>query len=267
MERFFNHRYGMVHYQEKGKGDTVVLLHGYLESLEIWNEFAGKLTESYRVITVDLPGHGKSDILAEIHTMELMAAVIKDLLEDLNTGRVFMAGHSLGGYVTLAFVDLFPEYLTGYCLIHSHPMADSPEVVEKREREIILVKAGKKDLMYPENVARMFATKNLERFSANLSLSREIASRIPAEGIISVLRGMMIRPSRLKQMEEGIIPCLWILGLYDNYIPCETIRANVKLPGNAECVVLNDSGHMGFVEEEELSLQYFKQFIEKCLGV
>ena len=81
----------------------------------------------------------------------------------------------------------------------------------------------------------------------------EIASGISGEGLIAVLNGMMARPSRLAVMEEGRVPCLWILGGMDNYIPYEAIQKRVMMPENSSVVVLRGSGHMGFVEEEELS--------------
>lgn len=254
---------GKIHYTDSGRGHVVVLLHGYLESGEVWNGFAGQLSAEFRVIVIDLPGHGLSDVYGETHSMEFMASAIKDVLDKLSVGKAFMAGHSLGGYVTLAFLELFPEYLTGYCLFHSQPFSDSPETIEKRMREIAIVKAGKKDLMYPDNVTRMYATSNLSRFSKAFRKSKEIASRIPGEGIIAVLNGMMQRPSRLKIMEEGRVPCLWILGSMDSYIPCEAILAKVKLPKNATVLVLENSGHMGFIEEEELSLKALTDFVNK----
>ncbi len=165
--------------------------------------------------------------------------------------------------MTLAFVELFPEMLSGYCMFHSHPLADTPEALEKREREIVLVRAGKKDLMYPENVSRMFATENLARFPEELQRSKVIASSIPGEAIIAVLMAMMARPSRVSVMESGKIPCLWILGAMDNYFGCELMKSKVRLPSNAELVILRNSGHLGFIEEEELSLSIVKSFVER----
>jgi len=261
------HRYkgGRIYYSDSGTGYPVILLHGYLESSEVWNGFEKRLAGSFRVISVDLPGHGHSDIFGEAHTMEFMADVIKDLLDKLNIKKVFMTGHSLGGYVALAFLELYPGYLSGYCLFHSQPFADTPEALEKREREILIVKAGRKELMYTENVTRMFSTLNLEKFSEALHRSKEIASQLPGEGIIAVLKGMMQRPSRLSYMEEGRVPCLWILGKTDNYIPCDQIQAKVNMPENASVVVLKNSGHMGFIEEEERSFQLVKEFIENLI--
>lgn len=261
MNFFF--RGGNINYSDSGTGNVVVLLHGYLESSEVWNGFSEKLALHFRIISIDLPGHGLSSVYGETHTMEFMAAAVKELLDILKIKIIFLTGHSLGGYVALAFLELFPEYLSGYCLFHSQPFSDLPETVKKRIREISIVRAGKKDLMYPDNVTRMFATSNLEKFSEALKRSKDIASGIPGEGIIAVLNGMMIRSSRISVMEEGRVPCLWILGSMDNYIPCDLIQAKVKLPASAVVVVLKNSGHIGFIEEEDLSVEAVTEFVEK----
>jgi pimeloyl-ACP methyl ester carboxylesterase len=263
MNNFFQYKNGRIHYTDQGRGRVIILIHGYLETSEVWKNFAGKLAGEYRIITIDLPGHGRSDIYEETQTMEFMAEVIKELLKGLNIEKVIMTGHSLGGYITLAFVELYPEMLSGYCLFHSHPLADTREALEKREREIALVKAGRKDLMYPGNIAKMYAAANLNRFPDALKRSKEIASSISGEGIIAVLRSMMMRSSRLAVMEEGKVPCLWILGEMDNYINCELVKSKVKLPENAELVVLENSGHLGFIEEEKKSLELLMRFVSR----
>ena len=262
MHNYIRYEEGKIHYFDKGKGEVIILIHGYLESAEIWNNLAAKLSKKFRIISIDLPGHGLSDVYQVSSSMEFMAIIIKKLLDDLGINKVFMIGHSLGGYVTLAFLELYPGRLAGYCLFHSQPFADTPEAIEKREREIKIVKAGKKDLMYPDNVNRMFADKNLDRFSKALLHSKDIASRIPAEGIIGVLKGMITRPSRLSFMEKGDLPCLWILGSLDNYIPCEAIQKKINLPANAEIVVLENSGHLGFIEEEKRTVEVITEFTE-----
>jgi pimeloyl-ACP methyl ester carboxylesterase len=263
MKNYFHFKSGNIYYTDIGSGVPVVLLHGYLESSEVWNGFEKKLASKFRIISIDLPGHGLSDVYGETHTMEFMAAAIRKLLDKLDIIKVCLVGHSLGGYVALAFLELFPEYLSGYSLFHSQPFPDTPEALEKRRREIAIVKAGKKDLMYPDNVTNMFATSNLVKFSDALQRSKDLASGIKGEGIIAVLNGMMVRPSRLSVMEEGRVPCLWILGLMDNYIPCDIIQTKVNLPSNARVVVLKNSGHLGFVEEEDLSVQVMSDFLNK----
>ena len=263
MKYYIVYNGGKIYYSDLGEGgDTIVLLHGYLESSDIWNGFAKKLAQKFRVISVDLPGHGNSTVYGECHSMEFLATMLKGLLDTLNIKRIFLTGHSLGGYISLAFLELYPDRLKGYSLFHSHPFADTPEVIQKREREIKIVKSGRKFLIYPENVSKMFAEKNLERFREELQHLKDNASRLSDEGIIAVLNGMIGRPSRLAVMERGKVPCLWILGKYDNYISCEAVQAKVRLPENARLIVLEKTGHLGFIEEEEESLGVMVDFIE-----
>jgi pimeloyl-ACP methyl ester carboxylesterase len=263
MKKYIHYKSKKIFYTDEGSGTVILLIHGYLETGEVWGSFAQKLAEKFRVIAVDLPGHGQSDIYEETHTMEFLATAINALINAIGIQKAFMTGHSLGGYVSLAFLELYPEKLIGYCLFHSHPFADTTDALQKREREIRVVGAGKKYLMYPENVKRMFADTNLEKFSAAHDRIKKIASEIRAEGIVAVLKGMMARPSRLALMEKGTIPCLWILGSMDNYIPCDLVQSKVNLPSNAELVILRNSGHLGFIEEEDKTIEILTGFAEK----
>ena len=142
MNYYIHYNGGKIYYSDTGEGEIIVLLHGYLETSEIWSGFAGKLAKKFRIISVDLPGHGLSKVYSESHTMEFMAGAVKVLLENLNIKKVFLTGHSLGGYVALAFLELYPGMLTGYCLFHSHPFTDRPETIEKRDREIKVVQGS-----------------------------------------------------------------------------------------------------------------------------
>lgn len=261
MDRFFEFESGRIHYTDQGSGDVIVLVHGYLETSEIWKSFAGHLSSQYRVLAVDLPGHGKSDMLGEVHTMELMAGMLAALIMHLNLDKVFMTGHSMGGYVTLAFADLFPGLLSGFCLFHSHPFADSFETVQKRQNEIRLVEGGRKDQICSVNIVRMYASSNIEKFSAAISNSRNIAATVSGKAVIAVLKGMIERPSRTAVMESGSIPCLWILGARDNYIDFRAVQEKVKLPANSAVAILANSGHMGFVEEEDEALKVLQSFL------
>jgi pimeloyl-ACP methyl ester carboxylesterase len=262
MKYYILYNGGKIYYTDSGEGEVIVLIHGYLESSDIWDGFAEDLAGKYRVISVDLPGHGPSKVYGDCHTMEFMAGAVKSLIESLNIKKAFIAGHSLGGYVTLAFLELYPDLLSGYCLFHSHPFADSREVFQKRENEIKVVRSGKKYLIYPESVSNMYAEVNLFKFREAVQRSKDIASSVSDEGMIAVLKGLMIRPSRNIIMEKGEVPGLWILGKLDKYISYETVLKRVTLPANARVVVLENSGHMGFIEEEDLSVKVVEDFIK-----
>jgi len=252
-----------VSYRAEGRGMPLVLLHGYLEAAEVWEPLAERLSGDFRVIAVDLPGHGDSDVRGDTHTMEFLARAVRAVLSDAGEERILLIGHSLGGYVALAFAEMFPELLAGYVLFASHPHADTPEAVAKRNREIAVVKAGKKNIMYPGNISMMFAEKNLRSMAAELRRSKMIASHISGEGIIAMLNGMIARPSRQSLVETGRVPLLWILGRHDLYFSPEKAIRDTRLPHNAEVAILENSGHLGFLEETERSAGLITDFARK----
>lgn len=260
---YFEFEGGKISFYDRGEGVAVVLVHGYLETAGSWNGFAVKLAERYRVITVDLPGHGGSDTFGTVHTMEFMASVIKALAAHLQLDRFFLAGHSMGGYVTLAFAGLYPEILNGYCLFHSQPFEDTPEAREKRKRELALVEEGRKDEFIPANISAMYAASTSEKQEEAIRRSVALASGLSPGGIIAVLNGMLLRPNRLSVMESGELPCLWILGAHDKYIPAAVIQTRVKLAACSRVAVLDSSGHMGFIEEEDRSVALVSEFIDE----
>jgi pimeloyl-ACP methyl ester carboxylesterase len=251
-----------VSYTDSGNGDAIVLIHGYLESKEIWDPLTEMLRKRFRVISIDLPGHGKSGVHSEIHSMEFLAGAVKAVIDSLGITRILLTGHSLGGYVTLAFLELYPQYLAGYCLFHSHPNPDSEAAIKNRNREKRVVKAGKKSLMYPDNVTRMFSRKNLPKMKEPLERSKMIASGSPADGIVALLNGMIARPSRRSLVEKGERPLLWILGRDDQYFSPSAATDGVKLPENATIFILENSGHLGFVEETNLSCKVISDFAD-----
>ena len=113
----FNYLNKALNFQDEGEGPALVLLHGYPETNAIWDEFSKTLTKNFRLIRPDLPGLGDSEQIAEIQSMEMMAVTVKELLDYLKIGECVMIGHSMGGYVTLAFAELFPEKLRGVRVI------------------------------------------------------------------------------------------------------------------------------------------------------
>jgi pimeloyl-ACP methyl ester carboxylesterase len=260
---YSKYEHGKVKYSDLGKGNAIVLLHGYLETGEVWNPLEKLLVANHRVISIDLPGHGGSAVTGEPHTVEYMAGAVRAVITDAGEKKVLLAGHSLVGYVTLAFAEKYPELLSGYVLLHSHPYADSPEAITKRKREIFVVRAGKKDVMYPANISMMFAEQNLTKMPEALARSKKIASQNSAEGIIAMLNAMMARPSRISFVESGAIPLLWILGRHDLYFSPEKALGEIKIPGNARVVILENSGHLGFVEETDLVTELINEFVRE----
>ncbi len=252
-----------LHYRDEGKGNAVVLLHGYLESIDIWGSFRTELSRHFRIISIDLPGHGKSGTICEIQTMEIMADAVEAILNHLDIGRAVIIGHSMGGYVTLAFAEIFPEKTIGFCLFHSHALADSDEKKINRDREIELIKSGKKMQIINTNIPKAFANDNLHRFADEIENAREIAINTTDDGIVCALKGLKVRPDRKRVLMESTIPVLIIAGKKDNYIPFGIYEQHFNLAPQTEILILENSGHMGFIEEKEKSVDGILNFLNK----
>jgi len=255
-----------IRFRDEGQGDAVVLLHGYLESLEIWDGFSEELAQYYRVLSIDLPGHGKSGMFSKIDTMAVMADAVENVLQKLGIGRVVIVGHSMGGYATLAFAEIYPEVTTGFCLFHSHALSDTEEKKLNRDREIDLIKSGKKMQIINTNIPNAFAEDNLELFSSEVERAKKIAGDTPDEGIIMSLIGMQSRPDRTRVLKEASVPILYVAGKKDYYIPYEVAEQHFNLSPNQDILILENSGHMGFIEEKEEALEGLLFFLNKVYG-
>src|SRR4030066_2144868 len=158
-----------VYYRDEGKGETLLLLHGFCESSEIWDDFRGALSKRFRVITPDLLGHGKNVPPAVrnssgeyVNTMEMQAESAAAVLKSAGVDRCTVVGHSMGGYTALAFAELFPEKVRGLCLFHSTAMADPEEKKRDRDKAIEVVRKDK-DAFVEGMIPKMFAPSNAER--------------------------------------------------------------------------------------------------------
>ena len=241
-----------MHVADTEHGDRcVVLLHGYLESMIVWDEFVDLLKKDVRVVTLDLPGHGVSTIAGEVHTMEYLAECVGNTMKALGVDRYSVVGHSMGGYVALAMLDNFKEHIENIILLHSTTSADSQEKCDRRRREIELIKAGKKNTLARLVPHAGFAPHNVKRFNDYIEDLRELILITEDEGVIAILGGMIERKSRGEELRDSGIPHLFIFGKHDYYIPNEVAEEMITQDPNARVVWLEESGHMGFIEEPE----------------
>ncbi len=248
-----------VAYEDRGEGTCIVLLHGYLETGRIWDGFAEQLLDEFRVITPDLPGHGASGTWGEVHPIEELAGSVLAVLQREQPEKVFLVGHSLGGYITMAFAELYPERLSGYCLFHSTCFADTEEKKLNRDREIHLVRCNKKHQIIQVNMPKGFADVNLESLAPQIERAKKLALENSDEGIVALLNGMKQRPDRTAVLKDTRLPLLLIGGMMDNYIPPEEFEKLVDLAPHASVLRLEHSGHMGFIEEPEPAAQAIRK--------
>jgi pimeloyl-ACP methyl ester carboxylesterase len=251
-----------IFFSETGSGFPVVLLHGFLESSGIWEDFSVELTTSFRVICPDLPGFGKTPVIAEIHTMELLARSVKTILDSLGIEKCIMVGHSMGGYITLEFARLFPETLNGFVLFHSQAMADSEEAKENRRRTINIVKLNREGFIR-HFIPDLFSPANIDKFSAEIENLRKLAAETSQEGIIAALEGMKNRHSNIEFLTVTHLPVLFIAGKHDSRIPVQNVMAQALLPSHSEVLILGNTGHMGYIEARNETLGIIRSFCER----
>ncbi|MBI3501493.1 MAG: alpha/beta hydrolase [Bacteroidetes bacterium] len=263
MIKYTDFRKIKVRYSDKGKGRVIVLLHGFLESQEIFDELSTKLSKSFRVIAIDLPGHGETPAIGYVHSMELMAECAKSVLDSLGIRKYVVVGHSMGGYVALAFAEMFPQNVSGLCLFHSSAMPDSDEKKKDRDRVAEIVMKDHTQFV-SDLIPKLFAKENISILQDEVTKAKQIALQTPKEGIVAALKGMKERPSREMVLKNAKFPVLFIIGKQDVILAWENLLLLAGLPRKSFQLVLEHTGHMGFYEAPEETFKALRKFSAMC---
>ncbi|MEG1692416.1 MAG: alpha/beta hydrolase [Bacteroidales bacterium] len=251
-----------IHILDTKKGDTtILLLHGYLETLYIYTEFIELLQNKYRVIAIDLPGHGLSGSNKEINTIDFSAAVAADVLNicKVNT-PVYVAGHSMGGYVAQECIKLFSGAFKGLILLNSTPFADSPNKKQDRLREIELINSAKLNTLAALSIPKMYATENLRRMDSKIEETIEITEAHDPNGIVACIRGLMERPDNTEFLAT-LDKFLFVFGDRDKFITKEKVTELTAKYPQAITVVILGTGHNTFIEEQGKTVAAIEAFI------
>ncbi|HAH54464.1 MAG TPA: alpha/beta hydrolase [Flavobacterium sp.] len=237
-----------ISYSDTGKGNAIVLIHGFLENQTMWQDLAPELCQKYRVITLDLLGHGESDCLGYVHSMEENADVVQAVLSKLRIRKAVFVGHSMGGYVALAFAELYPEKIRGLVLLNSTSKADSEERKDNRNRAI---KAVKKDYttFVRLSITNLFSEENREILTDEIEKVKIEALKTPLQGIVASLEGMKNRKDREVLLHLSPYPKMLILGEKDPVLIYETALEQIK--NTAVKFVTFPDGHMSHIENRE----------------
>ncbi|MEZ4853070.1 alpha/beta fold hydrolase [Flavobacterium sp.] len=236
-----------IKFTDNGKGKAIVLLHGFLENSTMWQFLTPKLTENYRVVCIDLLGHGQSENIGYIHTMDDMADAVYEVLVSLKIEKATFIGHSMGGYVSLAFAELFPKMIRGLILLNSTSKPDSDERKANRDRAI---KAVKQNYVAAINmaVANLFSEENRTQLIAEINYAKQEALKTPLQGIIAAQEGMKIRPDREILLHTTSFPKLLLLGKKDPVLNFEECKQQVE---NTDVVLIAfPDGHMSHLENK-----------------
>jgi pimeloyl-ACP methyl ester carboxylesterase len=254
-----------VRYSDQGKGRVLVLLHGFLESLEVFEELSNRLSKSFRVIAIDLPGHGKTPSVGYVHSMELRAQCVNVVMDSLHLRKYMLVGHSMGGYVALAFAEQYPEKVKGLCLFHSTAMPDSDEKKKDRLRVAEIVKQDHKEFV-SGLIPKLFAVENLSLLRNEVAKAKQIALDSPKEGIVAALYGMKDRPLREMVLKTARYPVFFIIGKKDVILAWENLLLLTSLPKRSYNIVLDHAGHMGFYEAPQATFKALRKFSRMCFA-
>lgn len=236
-----------LHYTDQGAGDPLVLLHGFLEQKGMWKEIVAVFKKRYRVICLDLLGHGKTENLGYIHTMEDQAKMLKFLLDKLGISMCTLIGHSMGGYIALAFADHYRDCVTGLCLMNSTALADSTEKKINRDRGIAAVKQNHKTFIRVA-IPSLFSDQNRSVFSDEIKEITKETLNMSQQGVIASLEGMKIRADRTHLLEQHDFPIMMIIGKKDPALDYNSLLEQAKSK-DVESVIFED-GHMSHIENK-----------------
>lgn len=256
MQEYISYKNIQIAFTVEGKGKTIVLLHGFLESSTIWKNVVSAFKETHQIITIDLLGHGKTEKLGYIHSMETMAETVHAVLAELKVEKTSIIGHSMGGYVALAFAEKFPQQLEKLILLNSSTVADSEERKENRDRAKRLVKQNKQAFISMA-IKNLFTDENRNALRTEINALVEEAVQLPEEYIIASVEGLKNRKDRTEILQQYSGEKIIIAGKNDPVVPFKEIEA-IAEKTNSTFISFED-GHMSYLENKEELLKVLNE--------
>lgn len=254
-----------VHYRDEGRQNrhTLVLLHGFMANLDVWTSYVLSYMNELRIITIDLPGHGLSDNFSDIHTMDLMADIVHEVLLETGVEECVMVGHSMGGYVSLAFADLFPHMLRGLGLINSHAMADS-EQARRHRLDMCDYALENRSGYIIDFIPQLFDSSARDTFQRDISELVTQCLNTTERALCAAQRGMADRPARLDVLQRLDVPTYFVFGKNDPRIPIELAVTHTLMARRPESLLLENVAHMAFLERREYLKPRLLAFVRNC---
>ena len=267
MTKQINTSSGILSYEIEGNGIPVMLVHGFGEDAYVWNEIAQALASEYQIIIPHLSGSYLSPIqnllLVDNISMESMAVDLHKILEAENIDQVVMLGHSMGGYITLAFAEKYENKLCAFGLIHSTSYADSDAKKEARLKSIEFLKNNSTQSFLEVATPNLFGEKYKTSHPEKINELIERASQIPEASMMAYLRAMRKRKDRTDIIKNTTKPVFFCIGMKDNAVNPEDAIVQSKIPEKAQTLILEEAGHQGMMEEPEKLIEAIKVFIDK----
>lgn len=248
-----------------GTGTPVVLLHGFGEDSRIWEQQVDHLKHKYQLIVPDLPGSGTSPLPSDQLSIDLMAEMIKEMLDALSVRSCIVLGHSMGGYITLSLAEKYPEQLLAFGLIHSTAFADTDEKKETRRKSIDFIKnhSALKFLQTttPNLFGESFRTHQLQRINELIDRGKSFTSK----ALIDYFEAMIERPDRSEQLKKSNVPVLIFIGEEDKAADPADGLLQASYPAICQLELVPGIAHMGMWEASDRLNKGLEDFISFVL--
>jgi pimeloyl-ACP methyl ester carboxylesterase len=258
--RFIEYSSAKICYHTTGNGKPVMLVHGFGEDSAVWDPQVDFLKDACRLIIPDLPGSGQSALL-ENAGIDEYADVLKAILDKEQVEKCTLLGHSMGGYITLAFAEKYPAGLEKFGLVHSTAFADDEEKKASREKGIAFIEKNGAYEFLKTSIPGLFAEAFTKEHPARIEELVEKGKDFTAEALVQYYRAMIARPDRTEVLKSFNGPVLFIFGEHDKAIPFPKSLQQSYLAAVSQVHILRESGHMGMWEETELVNGQLKDFI------
>jgi pimeloyl-ACP methyl ester carboxylesterase len=250
-----------IFYRIIGSGNPVVLIHGFGEDSTVWNKQIESLKNKFQFIVPDLPGSGKSEMIDDM-SVEGMAWVIKQIIDiELELSKITIIGHSMGGYITLAFADKYAEYLSAFGLFHSTAYADNEEKKSVRRKGIEFINESGAFEFLKKAVPNLFSPNSKKQFPGLIEGFISSLRNFSPKALVSYYEAMIQRPDRSAVLKNASVPVLFIMGEFDNAVPLQDGLEQCHLPEKSYIHILHQSGHMGMLEEPDTSRRMLENFL------
>jgi pimeloyl-ACP methyl ester carboxylesterase len=251
MQKQIKHLNGVVSYAVYGSGKTVVLLHGFGEDSSIWINVVAKLQTSYQVITIDIAGTGASSFLEKENVgMEDYAELITTVIDNEGIDSICLLGHSMGGYIALAFAEKYPEKLWGFGLVHSTALADTDEKIDARKKSIGFINENGTEAFLKATTPNLFYNQELSKDDITVIINQN-KNTLP-KVLVQYYNAMINRLERTTVLKTLQIPILFVVGKNDKAVPFESSIPQTILAANTYLSILSISAHMGMQEQVKI---------------
>jgi len=244
-----------VHVWDTKAGEkTIILLHGYLETMYVFSELIDQLKHKYRIVTLDLPGHGLTDSAPagkdglSVNSVQFDVPVIAGVMEKCHISKAILCGHSMGGFIALEAIRQRPELFEKVILMNSHPYPEPSELTPSRQREIEIIRQEKLPLLASASIPKMYFEENLRRCDDKVMETVELCETHDPEGIIASIRGIVSRPDLQDVLKSTTVPVMLIYGDHDTYLPLEKVEMMKQDFPAVNYRLIPSTGHNSFVE-------------------